>query len=294
MGTGNPAISINCTLALISTLALIRPCEGDKRFRRDASQEIVLDMAASSYDDRYLECTEAMDSKIPGILHDEQTSNEEFAIAWEDATDEWQNRKGDTEIPPGFKDEYAISILAYTNDNPDIYRSFNAAVRQAGQSRDFYLNNFHFKALHYYLARVLQLLRESTPQDYSVYRGVNGFTSSSTDENKTLKFGNDTFFTITTGYGVTISEFSFFDSETEVLIPPFEKFTVTDFSTESNKNKITLQSNGIYSKYNCVLLEKTGKVQLRITACVFAPPLHKSLALTSCSYLPLKLPWAPE
>ncbi|XP_041440707.1 erythroblast NAD(P)(+)--arginine ADP-ribosyltransferase [Xenopus laevis] len=268
MGTGSPAISITWALALISTL--IHPCEGDRRFRRDLSKKIVLDMADSSYDDQYLGCTEAMDNNIPRILQAEKKLNKDFADAWENATGEWEKRKGNTKVPIGFKDEYAISTLVYTNDKPNIYSPFNEAVRQAGKSRDFYLNHFHFKALHYHLTRALQLLDAvESPTCHSVFRGVktrftteqgkqvrfDRFTSSSTDYQKALEFGDDTVFTIITCSGVRIRDLSFFPNEEEVLIPPFEKFKVTDFSTNNNKNKMTLKSMKNHSRYNCALVK---------------------------------------
>ncbi|NP_001091143.1 uncharacterized protein LOC100036895 precursor [Xenopus laevis] len=271
MGTGSPAISITWALALISTL--IHPCEGDRTgmSRRDTflSMESVLDMAPSSYDDQYMGCTEAMEAEIPILFKNESFLNKDFADAWDCANKEWEKRKGSTKVPIGFKDEYAISTLVYTNDKPNIYSPFNEAVRQAGQSRDFYLNHFHFKALHYYLTRAFQLLDAvESPTCYSVYRGVNirftaepgesvrfgQFTSSSIDEQVALKFGDDTVFTIITCYGVRIRELSFYRTEEEVLIPPFEKFKVIDFSTNNNKNKMTLESVQIHSNHNCVFL----------------------------------------
>ncbi|KAG8453123.1 hypothetical protein GDO86_004806 [Hymenochirus boettgeri] len=225
-----------------------------------------MDMALSSYDDQYKGCIDAMEADIPKLFQYEYSTNKDFADAWDSATFKWGERKKNAIVPAGFQDQYAIAIFAYTSNGP-LHRVFNEAVRQAGQSKDYYLKSFNFKVLHYYLTRALQMLDAvESPTCHKVFRGIKGirfksdtrkpvrfgqFTSSSKDDQSALLFGEDTFFSIKTCYGVDIRNFSFFPGEEEVLIPPYEKFKVTDFNKERQKNIISLQSVEKSSVYNC-------------------------------------------
>ncbi|XP_009958521.1 PREDICTED: NAD(P)(+)--arginine ADP-ribosyltransferase 1-like, partial [Leptosomus discolor] len=99
-----------------------------------------------------------------------------------------------------------------------------------------------------------------------VYRGVRGirftarhrqavrfgrFTSASLRNESTLPFGQDTFFSVETCYGVPIRDFSFFPEEQEVLIPPFESFEVTGIARDGDRALIQLRSQAALSTYNC-------------------------------------------
>ncbi|XP_031752244.1 erythroblast NAD(P)(+)--arginine ADP-ribosyltransferase-like [Xenopus tropicalis] len=258
-------------LALIPTLALMHLCEGNRTRTswRDTlfSLESVLDMAPNSYDDQYSKCIKKMEAEISTFLSQESYVNRDFSEAWDVATTKWENIKRDMKVPSGFKDEYAIATLVYTSAKPDIYTPFNEAVRQAGQSRDYYLRYFNYKALHYYLTRAVQMLK--TKSCHNVFRGTKTpfsatqgnkvrfgqFTSSSTKKTVADEFGTGTNFTITTCHGASIKHLSFFPSEEEVLIPPYETFKVTDVRTGSGSNVITLVSVGTQSNHNCWYLK---------------------------------------
>ncbi|XP_073404522.1 erythroblast NAD(P)(+)--arginine ADP-ribosyltransferase-like [Dendrobates tinctorius] len=238
-----------------------------------STKESVLDMAPMSFDDQYRGCSDAMEEEIPQLFQAEYSSNKEFADAWDTATFKWQQEKKEkrySSLPKGFKDEYAIALFAYTINGP-LHKVFNEAVREAGQSKHYYLRNFRFKVLHYYLTKALQVLDGvETPACHKVFRGIRGikftseyrkpirfgqFTSSSKNDQNALQFGEDTFFTIQTCYGVNIKNFSFFPGEDEVLIPPFEMFKVTNFTRERERNVISLQSLEKSSVYNCELVK---------------------------------------
>ncbi|KAJ1120564.1 hypothetical protein NDU88_008728 [Pleurodeles waltl] len=222
-------------------------------------------MVESAYDDQYKGCEKIMEAKIPQLFQLENKSNPEFSFAWNAAKKEWEKKKPGAVKPPGFKDEYAIAILAYTQ-NRTLFKVFNAAVREAGQSRKS-LRNFQFKALHYFLTNALRVLKEhDNSKCQTVYRGIEKvqfkavkqqnmrfgqFTSSSLKSEIALKFGKDTLFTIETCYGVSIKDFSFSPEEEEILIPPYEKFKVTSFNKDQDKNIIGLQSIENFSNYNC-------------------------------------------
>ncbi|XP_078514780.1 GPI-linked NAD(P)(+)--arginine ADP-ribosyltransferase 1-like [Lissotriton helveticus] len=261
--------------------------------RRDvfSSQESTLDMALIAYDDQYKGCGKVMEAEIPQLFQLEYKTNKDFASAWDTAKEEWEDRKRYTVKPPGFKDEYAIAILAYTINGP-LHKVFNAAVREAGRSREYYLRNFKFKALHYFLTNALRVLDEyDTPKCHIVYRGIKGvrfksvgqrpirfgqFTSSSLNSENALQFGKDTIFTIETCYGVSVRNFSFFPEEEEVLIPPFEKFKVTNFTKDNDKNIIRLQSMEKSSNYNC---EFAKEKQCKSLKCLFdSAPSSRNLS----------------
>ncbi|XP_056416228.1 GPI-linked NAD(P)(+)--arginine ADP-ribosyltransferase 1 [Hyla sarda] len=258
------------TLIILSTIIQVG---GRRVSRRDifSPKESILDMAPTSFDDQYRGCSDAMEKEIPQLFREEYATNKEFADGWDTATFKWQQDKQRyVNLPKGFRDEYAIALFAYTINGP-LHKVFNEAVREAGQSKQYYLRNFNFKVLHFYLTKALQVLDEvDTPACHMVFRGIRGvrfksesrkpirfgqFTSSSKNDQNALQFGEDTFFSIRTCYGVNIKNFSFFPGEEEVLIPPFEKFKVTNFTRERDRNVIALQSLEKSSVYNCELVK---------------------------------------
>nr|XP_034972539.1 GPI-linked NAD(P)(+)--arginine ADP-ribosyltransferase 1 isoform X1 [Zootoca vivipara]XP_034972540.1 GPI-linked NAD(P)(+)--arginine ADP-ribosyltransferase 1 isoform X1 [Zootoca vivipara] len=228
-----------------------------------------LDMALTSFDDQYKGCVEQMEVELAELNRTEFAQNRVYAEAWEEASSQWEERK--TSLPAGFKPEYVIAIMAYTIQGR-LHRDFNAAVREAGRTRDSYLNNFNFKTLHFLLTRALHALgTTSRPRCQKVYRGVRNirfvserlkavrfghFTSSSLKNESALQFGTDTFFTIETCYGVNIKNFSFFPGEEEVLIPPFEKFKVANFTKAKETTYIQLLSLEDSSVHNCVFVKE--------------------------------------
>ena len=165
--------------------------------------------------------------------------------------------------------------MVYTNSSSTLYRELNQAVQTGSGSWESYMKHFPFKALHFYLTRALQLLRGgggcSREPGQVVFRGVGTirfepksvgdsirlgqFTSSSLDETVAHGFGNATFFSIRTCFGVPIQNLSVFPKEREVLIPPHEVFVVTDFFQNKTHNLVTLSStNHICSHFNCAYL----------------------------------------
>uniref|UniRef100_A0A8C3M8C9 NAD(P)(+)--arginine ADP-ribosyltransferase n=1 Tax=Geospiza parvula TaxID=87175 RepID=A0A8C3M8C9_GEOPR len=208
-----------------------------------AIKVVPLDMAQNSFDDQYLNCGPAMTEALPGLNGSEFQENKEFSQAWVKAT--------------------AIALMAYTM--PDVHKQFNPAVREAGRSRQEYRDKFHFKTLHFLLTQALQKLRR--PDECpDVFRGVRTvqfnvtpgdkvrfgqFASSSLDRTVAQGYGTDTMFEVHTCHGADIHNFSFNESEKEVLIPPFETFEVTKVTREGKKVQIEFRSTGNSSKYNC-------------------------------------------
>lgn len=233
---------------------------------------VPMDMALNSFDDQYEGCEVIMRDEIVRVNRTEFATNDLYAASWRKAAKEWQKRcrrpTGCTQL----RQEQVIALLAYTAASR-MCAQFNAATRQDGRSHQDYLHSYHFKTLHFFLTQALFALRASQPRCYYVYRGVRGihfmaqrgmtvrfgqFTSTSLKQKATERFGQDTLFVVKTCYGVPIKQFSFYPSEDEVLIPPFEVFEVTNFRTVNGRIQISLRSKGKMSTHNCELLKPQG------------------------------------
>ncbi|XP_037985898.1 NAD(P)(+)--arginine ADP-ribosyltransferase 2-like [Motacilla alba alba] len=231
-----------------------------------AIKVVPLDMARDSFDDQYRGCGPAMTAALPALSHTEFQKNPLFTQTWVKAEAEW--RKRGSPVSPLASPAQAVALMAYTTK--DIYKDFNAAVRAAGRSRQEYRNNFHFKTLHFLLTKALVTLRQSqNGQCRRVFRGVHDvrfqarrgqrvrfgqFTSTSLSKEVAQKYGTDTLFEVRTCHGVDIQAFSFYLSNREVLIPPYETFEVTKVTRNGKRAWISLRSTGTFSKHNCAWL----------------------------------------
>ncbi|NXR45824.1 NRT2 ribosyltransferase, partial [Hippolais icterina] len=225
-----------------------------------AIKVVPLDMAKSSFDDQYLQCSDEMTKKLPELQKSEFEKNGVFKDGWEKAKKEWQKWGSDSShLTP----DQAIALMAYSMRA--LYKEFNDATREAGSSSEKYQNKFHFKSLHFLLTRALQKLRR--PNDCkNVFRGMKDcqftvtrgaevrfgqFTSSSLSKAVAQRFGQDTMLKVRTCHGADIQEFSYYPGEEEVLILPFETFRVTDVSEKGNTMHIELKSTKNFSNYSC-------------------------------------------
>ncbi|XP_074385417.1 NAD(P)(+)--arginine ADP-ribosyltransferase 2-like [Zonotrichia albicollis] len=231
-----------------------------------AIKVVPLDMARDSFDDQYRGCGPAMMAVLPALHNFEFQVNPLFTQTWVKAEAEW--RKRGSPVAPLASPAQAVALMAYTTK--DIYKDFNAAVRVAGHSRQEYRNNFHFKTLHFLLTKALVTLRHAQKAKcHHVFRGVHDvrfqarrgqkvrfgqFTSTSLSKEVAQKYGTDTIFEVQTCHGVDIQAFSFYLSNREVLIPPYETFEVTKVTRNGKRAWITLRSSGTYSKHNCAWL----------------------------------------
>ncbi|XP_063162101.1 erythroblast NAD(P)(+)--arginine ADP-ribosyltransferase-like [Candoia aspera] len=229
-----------------------------------------LDMAMDSFDDQYNSCVTQMDQKLPALLKSELRTNRIYRDTWQKAIKKWGKIKQHIILPRGLRPLHAVAVLAYTENSP-LFRHFNRAVQEAGKSRKYYKDKFHYKSLHYLLTRAVEIIQMDSPQKrMTVYRGMKTkiliargskavrfgqFASSSLDRSKAEHFGIKTFFTIVTSYGAVIDGLSSYPNEMEVLIPPFESFQVTSFTETETGNNITLASSEVFSQYNCEFLK---------------------------------------
>ncbi|XP_053114856.1 erythroblast NAD(P)(+)--arginine ADP-ribosyltransferase-like [Hemicordylus capensis] len=221
--------------------------------------EIPLDMAPNSFDDQYWGCADNASLEDP--VHTDFASNANYAKIWEASKSKWYGMDHSS-FPSNLKPVYGIAVLTYTDN--EVYKAFNEAVREGGQSQQYYQRNFTFKSFHFLLTRALQVLKKTTkPECYTVYRGVSGirftvsksqkivrlgqFSSASLSREIALSFGKDMFFTIYTCLGVSIEKLSLRPHQKEVLVPPYETFTVIN----STENFIALHHKGSLSNFNC-------------------------------------------
>ncbi|XP_007491135.1 ecto-ADP-ribosyltransferase 5 isoform X1 [Monodelphis domestica] len=236
---------------------------------------VPLGPAPNTFDDAYLDCEEQMEKEATHLLQEEMARHSLLRESWGAATVAWESRRKGLTLPMGFGTQHAVAIMVYTNSSNPLYQELNSAVRTAGSSREDYMKHFPFKALHFYLMQALQLLRASKSCQgglgQEVFRGVSTlrfqphqlgdvirlgqFTSTSEEKGVAQGFGNSTFFTMSTCFGVPIQAFSVFPEEREVLIPPHEVFLVSGFSHDGVRNLVTIRSlNRTCSHFNCAYL----------------------------------------
>ncbi|XP_073468690.1 ecto-ADP-ribosyltransferase 5-like isoform X2 [Aquarana catesbeiana] len=231
---------------------------------RVGHQAVVFDMMPNTFDDQYIGCEDEMERKVSEILEEELKYNQ-FAVMWEEASQAWKGKRKSLSLPSNYDDNYGIAVVLYTMETPyPIYRQLNGNVSIMGESRDLYMKNFHFKALHFYLTRALQVLRTGCANKTWVYRGTRigdvdvakkmrfgRFTSSSINMSTAELFGENPFFNILTCYSVDIADFSNFE-EQEYLISFAETFNMIN----QIGTKYVLKSTGkLCSYFNCAYLK---------------------------------------
>ncbi|NXH68270.1 NAR4 ribosyltransferase, partial [Hydrobates tethys] len=247
--------------------------------QRLAVSHLTMDMALHSFDDQYLGCREQVMEELErgDYFQKEIAANKDYLSLWKKA------QEALLKSPVGLRREmhesHAIVLMAYTM-NSSLHSQLNWATSTAGSSAEHYRHNFSFKYFHFYLTTAIQSLLSQQWQSskesmgkrkcYRVHRGVKDlyieamvgsrvrfgrFTSTSRLWNEAQKFGNETLFTVTTCLGAAVQGFSYYTSEKEVLIPPYEIFLVKSFFQTEHGNRLHLHSVGNYSKYHCQLVE---------------------------------------
>ncbi|KAM4702158.1 ecto-ADP-ribosyltransferase 5-like [Discoglossus pictus] len=196
---------------------------------------------------------------INKILNEEKSSDREFAEAWDVATSKWLSENH--VVPGGFRDEYGIAVLMFSNRQSPVYTKFNVAVKQFGSDP----STFKYNALHFFLTRAVHVLRSnSLCKPWSVYGGIHNypasefgssirfgqFLSSFTDKQVAEKSGEDVFFTFTSCFGANIKDIT--QVKDEILIPMDEVFQVT--SSDSYNNYVLKTTRRRCHYYNCYYL----------------------------------------
>ncbi|NWV29741.1 NAR4 ribosyltransferase, partial [Origma solitaria] len=234
----------------------------------------LMDMALHSFDDQYLGCREEMREELEqgDYFQKEIAANKGYLSLWKKAQEALL--KSPVGLLREMHESHAIILMAYTM-NSSLHSQLNWATSAAGISPEYYRHKFSFKYFHFYLTTAIQIMKEwqsskGERKCHQVYRGVKDlyieavegsrvrfgrFTSTSLLRNEARKFGNETFFTVTTCLGAALQGFSYHTTEKEVLIPPYEIFLVKSFFRTRQGNRLHLHSVGNYSKYQCQLVE---------------------------------------
>ncbi|XP_068121838.1 uncharacterized protein [Hyperolius riggenbachi] len=251
--------------SMFSWIALVWMLIGWK-FQKARCSSYDLTYKPAVFDDQYIGCSDELsDETMPKVLSQEK-SNQQFNEAWRLASKEWNKKVPHLELPDEFEDEHGIALLVFTNHFPEgnpIHTQFNGNLTIAGASRKDYMDKFHFKALHFYLTRALQILKPDCSSNYTTFRGSHNayklstgfkfgrFTSSSLTELAAQVFGTESVFQITTCFGADIGNVSFFPREEEVLIPPTEKFK---YVTKDDTTYVVQSMGQTCSYFNCAIL----------------------------------------
>lgn len=234
---------------------------------------IPLGMSPTSVDDMYYGCNHRMLIKVKrhylprstgGGLHSTYTKHCALkAMKNKDPDDQlsWDNLR---------------ALCAYT---AGAYSNLNQAVRTGKAS---YKISFHYHALHFLLTDAIQRLKLNQKGCYTTFRRSNlpfsgesgqvmrfGSFASSSLSKDLYQFGRRSCFEIRTCFGAYLKSYSEFDSdEDEVLIPPYEMFTIVSVDTSGGNDLLCdvvykLETAGIYSSLNCEAVDlKVGAKNL--------------------------------
>ncbi|XP_047466756.1 erythroblast NAD(P)(+)--arginine ADP-ribosyltransferase-like [Mugil cephalus] len=232
--------------------------------KNDAKAEIQLDMAPNSVDDMYAGCESKMEALVNSTyLVNELKNDKVFEKAWKNAT---INKN------PELSEYQRRAVYVYTDKDTNIYSVFNEKVRT--QRSSYKTEAFKYHSLHFFLTRALQTLKLKNKKCLTGYRRTNlsftyngtfrfgSFTSSSHTTYANDTFGTKTCFEINTCFGAEISSYSAFESEREILIPPYEVFKVTKTERTTKKKPLpcevvyTVKSERTQSNLNCALVKK--------------------------------------
>nr|XP_020482106.1 ecto-ADP-ribosyltransferase 4-like [Labrus bergylta] len=231
---------------------------------REKNQDIPLGMVKDSVDDMYFGCQEKMMEKVKTYYFNKEIRNSKFESAWSETTKCAEKRP--READKALTKDHMHAICVYTDNN--IYDIFNTAVRTEASKYSF---SFQFHSLHFLLTSAIQILN-SNYKCHTTYRRTRslfsgnvgqiirfGSFASSSYLNNLTDFGNETCFKIKTCSGAYLGDYSAIDGEEEVLIPPYEMFTVTKkVLGPLNYGELLdcevvywLESAGLRSRLNC-------------------------------------------
>ncbi|XP_026999331.2 erythroblast NAD(P)(+)--arginine ADP-ribosyltransferase-like [Tachysurus fulvidraco] len=234
-------------IIIINTGAVLSKLEKNPAYK--------LDMAADSVDDQFIGCAEETYKLIKDkVLDEELNKNKDFKNIW----NKYLN----------IEDDFIRIIKVYTSSvEEELYSKFNDAV---SSGKNEYPQTFKYTAFHFLLTRAVQI--HKVPSCFNVFRRtavsfeakINDVIRfgrfASTSFRKDLDFfGNKSCFEINTCFGADISTISVLPDEEEVLVPPYEMFTITKITLKTNHMNCevlyTLKSAGNFSCMNCELLK---------------------------------------
>lgn len=231
----------------------------------DSAASVELSMMDQSVDDMYSDCIDKMAEKVKGSYFlNEMKKNELFKKAWDTAAPD-AKKKFDQHKEMKLTIDHIQAISVYTNNALNIYEPFNNAVRNS--RNNYNTEYFQYHALHFWLTSAIQILAEGKcyftyRRSKAIFMGMEkqvfrfgSFTSASM-KNDLVKYGEETCFYIKTCYGAYVKDYSVFQEEEEVLIPPYEVFKIISivdkYKNLKNCKKIFIVEHaGHLSNLNC-------------------------------------------
>ncbi|XP_053169832.1 ecto-ADP-ribosyltransferase 5-like [Scomber japonicus] len=195
------------------------------------SVSVPLGMVPEAVDDMYDGCREKMEKKVNNTYFKKENVGE-FKEAWQEA----ENCSNIQSLPEdkALTKTHKLAICVYTSR--DVYKEFNTAVRTG---KNIYSSSFRFHSLHFWLTTAIQILNNNQ-SCHTTYRRTGtvftgklndiirfGMFASSSKYSDLTPFGNETCFQIETCSGAYLNDYSVFNDEEEVLIPPYETFKIT-------------------------------------------------------------------
>ncbi|XP_062398321.1 erythroblast NAD(P)(+)--arginine ADP-ribosyltransferase-like [Sardina pilchardus] len=239
-----------------------------------------LDMAENSVDDQYDGCQEEMTHLVQDTyLEKELKKTANLKTAWREAEKYCDNNPGNH-----LTRNHCIAIYIYTYDEfqQRLYELFNNATRTG---RGNYINmTYQWYSFHFLLTDALQHLTKTQESPIlQVFRGTKlkfeenvenkkirfgSFTSTSLSKEPAKKFGIKSCFEIMTCHGVEIKEYSSYPEQREVLIPPYETFSVTAVLTRTTNPSLwcdtvyVLNSAGVHSNMNCQVVNLSSQMYI--------------------------------
>ncbi|XP_061736379.1 GPI-linked NAD(P)(+)--arginine ADP-ribosyltransferase 1-like isoform X2 [Nerophis ophidion] len=194
-----------------------------------------LNMETQSIDDMYEGCRSKMDEVIDLIGVFERRNNKPFGSAWAFA-----ETRARTPVHKDMKRQHAIALYVYTSA-PAVRREFNAAVKEG--KRNYGTHEFQFHYFYFYLTEVIQLLRRNLTSCGTSYHRTSerydlnvantkmrfgAYVWAASNKQTFESIGQVSCFEIHSCLGADVTFYSANSQPGQVLIPPYEVFTVTE------------------------------------------------------------------
>ncbi|XP_077460419.1 GPI-linked NAD(P)(+)--arginine ADP-ribosyltransferase 1-like [Stigmatopora argus] len=202
--------------------------------QKPAKDPVPLDMAKEAIDDMYDGCRPEIAAVIDSFAALERRVNKGLDSAW--AVAERQAKKP---IDEGLTEAHAVVLHLYTSKR-DFQQNFNSAVKEGKQ--EYGTSKFRFHYFYFYLTDAIQILRQKTPSCRTCYfrtyrrydfKGLYStirfgtFVWATSSKDSFESNGKNSCFEIDTCYGADVTFYSAKGQEGQVLIPPYEVFTIT-------------------------------------------------------------------
>ncbi len=214
----------------------------------------------------YSNCKDEMEKKVKDEYL-KRESTDLFGLAWEraDENEELHQRRGPLTI------EHMKALLCFSVAN--LHEYLNNAVRTG--KNHYGTTSFMFHSFHFWLTSAIQILNNNA-KCYITYRrnedvyeanvGQNirfGYFASSSIKSNLKNFGRKTCFKIKTCYGAHIADYVGTSHEEEVLVPPYEVFTIKQKIQDKSVEELIdcelvyiLESVDKISNLDCNLVKK--------------------------------------